>query len=171
MKRWLLMPVLLACAGLAVAITLWVVGLRGQLRRLGAEASELGDRARQSEMLAGLMDQLRRQSEGVAGPGLPVPEHRPLAAEQFPQLEEVFREPAAATGVALSEFKVDVESLGGDYRQLRVEVAVSGPQPSIRAYLLEVCRVPCLLRLQSVSLRRADESQMQMVIGLVLDLS
>jgi Tfp pilus assembly protein PilO len=169
-KRWLFVPSILVCVVLATVLTVWAVSLRSRLRQLHREAAELGEQARQSELLAGFLEQLRRQGDGMASSGLPLPEHRPLPPDRLPHLEEVFRGPADAAGVEVSQFSVDAESLSGDYRQLLVEVAVIGTQSSVRAYLLEICRVSCLLRLDSVSLKRLDESRLQMVVGLVLDL-
>ena len=171
MKRWVLMPFILVCVALAAALALWARSLHRQLGLLGRDATELGDRARQGELLAGFLDQLRRQSDSMVGNGLPLPAHGPLSSDRLPQLEDVFRGPAAVAGVELSQLKIDVESLSGEYRQLQVEVAVSGSQSTVRAYLLEICRVPCLLRLESVSLKRVDESHLQMVLGIVLDLA
>lgn len=171
MKRWILVPSFLASVALAGILAIWALSLRSRLRQLGREAAELGDQARQSELLAGFLDQLRQQSDSMAGNGLPLPQHSPLPSERLPQLEEVFRGPAEVAGVELAQVKIDVGSLGGDYRQLLVEVDVSGTQSAVRAYLLEICRVPCLRRLESVSLKRVDESRLQMVVGLVLDLA
>ncbi len=171
MKRWTFMPVMLACLALVGVLAVGVVSLRSQLTQLNREATELRERERQEQLLAGFLDQLRRQNAAEIGSGLPLPEHGTLAPERLPQLDDVFRGPAVTAGVELTRLKVDVSSLKGDYRRLLVEVEVSGSQSTVRAYLLEICRVPCLLRLESVALKRLDESRLQMVLGLVLELA
>jgi Tfp pilus assembly protein PilO len=162
---------LLACAALAVTLVGSALSLRHQRGRLRQEAADLGEQVRQSELLVGFLDQLRRHSDSLGSSDLPLPEHRALPPDRLPDLEELIRSPAAAAGVELLEVRVDVTAVSGDYQRLPVDVAVVGAHAALRAYLLEVCRIPCLLRLESVSLNRVDEGRLQMALGLVLDIA
>ena len=163
-----LVKTLLTYAILAVVLVGVYALLHARLRVTKAELARLQDEAKQQALLSPLVAELRLRAQHTFGDSLTVSAGVPMAQKDMPELEQLFRAPADDLGLVLESIRPDVMGLKGNYNHLSVTVSVSGSLAQMREYLLRMCQLPPLHRLQSVRLVRRAADHAVLIVDLEL---
>ena len=155
---------------LVVALAVGLIGfaLYGPLRESSRLRDEL-DGARQTldrlNRLFPLYADLSTQPAPADWPALRIPPRRALDEREVMAVPEVFLHAAAASGMELGAVRPKVQDGEGGRRHLRVEASVSGPYDGLRAFLVEIMKLPSLEAVDEVEVRRSAMQESALIVA------
>jgi hypothetical protein len=145
--------------GILLFLLLAILPAQKESKALDARIAEISAQIKEEQILTPLYESLLRKTQIEPPNGLDVVPLEKLKRGETDGLGQTFLALATRSNLQLTEYSLEIESMLRETGNLSVSVLLKGEFLNLQPFLLEICRLPYLDKIEEITIKPAGDTQ------------
>ncbi len=146
-------------AGILLFVLLAILPAQKESKALDVRIAEISAQIKEEQILTPLYESLLRKTQIEPPNGLDVVPLEKLKRGEPDGLGQTFLALATRSNLQLTEYSLEIESMIRETGNLSVSVLLKGEFLNLQPFLLEICRLPYLDKIEEITIKSAGDTQ------------
>jgi hypothetical protein len=154
-----LLNVVIFGGGVILFVVLAILPAQRESAALDSRIEEISGRIKEEQILTPLYESLLKKTQMKPPAGLDVLPPQKLKRDETDTVGRTFQKMARESSLQLAEYSPEIQSMIGETGTLKVSMLLKGDFFNLRPFLLQICRLPYLDKIEEITIKSAGDTK------------